>query len=124
MKVVGLALSLIVAGSMCQAQQPDEVAIQGVWRNTAPREKRYLLVFCGDSLIGLNVLLGAQESTFRIDQGRRTIDIDRAEGLQLGVYALKGDELKLTLADVNEPRPNTREARGYNKTGYVFERQN
>src|SRR5207253_2651008 len=98
MKTLALAGLMMIAGGLCHAEQvhQDESAIQGVWRGTGPADKQYMLIFCGDSLIGLNLLLGTQESTFRLDQPTGTIDIR--------VYSLDGDTLRLTLADVNAPR--------------------
>ncbi len=83
--------------------------IQGTWVGTG-RHARFTAVFCEDILamrVGTDPVLETQESRFRIDQEQGTIDIERADGLQLGRFAVDGNLLTLLLADVNLPRPAT-----------------
>jgi hypothetical protein len=106
-------VAMAIAASLCGTCAADDAradarsAIQGIWRGTG-RDESYTLVFCGDVLIGMvgtDPLVGNKESGFRVDIG--TIDIQRAEGLQMGCYAIDGDTLTLVLVDVNRPRPNS-----------------
>jgi hypothetical protein len=120
------ALILLLAGT-CHAQQAGSEVLQDVWRGTRPYGSRCLLIFGRDIfgrdfVIGPNVLLGIQASTYTIDEKTGTIDIDRADGRQLGIYWLYENKLKLVLGEVNGPRPDTPQARGFKKTQYVFER--
>src|SRR4051794_14369111 len=83
--------------------------IQGTWVGTG-HHARFTAVFCEDILamrVGTDPVLETQESCFRVDQEQGTIDIERSDGLQLGRFAVDGDQLTLLLADVNLPRPTT-----------------
>ncbi len=121
MRAIALVVALFVGAP---PEQPGvNAAVQGAWHARGVRRDHLWLVFCGDGLYGINSKVGLQESTYRLNPDAGTIDIQRDDGLQLGIYWLVDDTLTMMLGDVNGPRPNTREARGYNKSSYVFERE-
>jgi hypothetical protein len=98
-------LSCGLAAAKPLAEEDDFALLQGVWHGTG-QAAPFTLVFCGDALIGIvgeHPLLDAQTSRYRAAYGG--IDIDREEGVQLGIYRVEGDVLTLMLADVGTPRP-------------------
>src|SRR5262245_47518054 len=84
--------------------------LQGTWQGAGPRYAGLNLVFCGDVLaarMGTEPILETRESHFDYDPEAGTIDICRAEGKQLGRYAVDGDTLRIVIGDINEPRPES-----------------
>jgi hypothetical protein len=96
-----LAVLAVILSGGCGADQPrdDQTAIQGEWHATG-RAEHIKLIFCGETLLGINLRINdprwdMMRSTFKLGEG--TIDIERPEGLQLGLYSIEGDTLTLRL---------------------------
>jgi hypothetical protein len=85
-----LALIAVLFLGLDGADKPanDLAALQGVWRGTG-RYAHVTLIFCGNSLLGINERVGddrwgVMKSTFALGPDDQDIDIERPDGEQLG----------------------------------------